>query len=125
MKRDINDMKKVVSEIMKNGQVSRGFQEEYSHLIEKLYQDRDLPQVYQGEDALRKADADEHHQVVENYEEDTMEYEEENLSLHDREKDLISKALQRHGGRRKKAARELGISERTLYRKIKEYDIGE
>lgn len=125
MKRDITDMKKVISEIMQNGQVSRGFQEEHSQLIEKLYQERDLPQVYQGEGEFPDADVDEHHQVVDSYEEDPVAYEEENLSLQDREKDLIVKALQKHGGRRKKAARELGISERTLYRKIKEYDIGE
>ena len=49
---------------------------------------------------------------------------EESLSLVDHEKELIIKALKKHGNRRKKAAEELGISERTLYRKIKEYDIG-
>ena len=48
---------------------------------------------------------------------------EENLSLQDNEKDLIQKALKKHSGRRKEAALELGISERTLYRKIKEYDL--
>jgi transcriptional regulator with PAS, ATPase and Fis domain len=48
---------------------------------------------------------------------------EESLSLIDQEKELILKALKKHGNRRKKAADELGISERTLYRKIKEYDI--
>ena len=47
----------------------------------------------------------------------------ESLSLEDREKELIRKALDKHRGRRKHAAEELGISERTLYRKIKEYDI--
>lgn len=123
MKRDITDMKKVVSEIMQNGQVTRGFQEEHSQLIEKLYEDRDLPQVYHGESSLPEDDIDDHHQVVESYEEDQTEVMEENLSLQDREKDLIVKALQKHNGRRKKAAKELGISERTLYRKIKEYDI--
>lgn len=49
--------------------------------------------------------------------------EEENLSLEQKEKEMISKALTKHKGRRKKAANELGISERTLYRKIKQYDI--
>lgn len=49
--------------------------------------------------------------------------EEENLSLEQKEKEMISKALIKHKGRRKKAANELGISERTLYRKIKQYDI--
>jgi DNA-binding NtrC family response regulator len=48
---------------------------------------------------------------------------EESLSLVDKEKELIQKALVKHRNRRKSAARELGISERTLYRKIKEYDI--
>ncbi|MNR15400.1 DNA-binding transcriptional regulator DhaR [compost metagenome] len=63
------------------------------------------------------------------YEEpDTEDYElheevQESLSLEDRERELIQKALDKHRGRRKYAAEELGISERTLYRKIKEYDI--
>jgi transcriptional regulator with PAS, ATPase and Fis domain len=48
---------------------------------------------------------------------------EESLSLSDKEIELIKKALERHKGKRKYAAQELGISERTLYRKIKEYDI--
>jgi DNA-binding NtrC family response regulator len=48
---------------------------------------------------------------------------EENLSLEDMEKEMISKALKKHKGRRKDAAEELGISERTLYRKIKFYDL--
>ncbi len=52
-----------------------------------------------------------------------IDEEEETLSLQEKEKDLIIKALKKHNGRRKKAAEELGISERTLYRKIKQYDI--
>ena len=54
---------------------------------------------------------------------DTEEYVEENLSLDEVEKDLIRKALERHHGRRKNAASDLKISERTLYRKIKEYGL--
>jgi len=53
--------------------------------------------------------------------EDTEEVIEESLSLSDREKELIKKALDKNNGKRKLAAAELGISERTLYRKIKEY----
>ena len=49
---------------------------------------------------------------------------EETLSLSDTEKEMIRKALQKHKNRRRNAAKELGISERTLYRKIKEYDLG-
>lgn len=55
----------------------------------------------------------------------THEEVEESLSLADREKEFISKALTKHKGKRKDAAQELGISERTLYRKIKEYDLDE
>ena len=47
----------------------------------------------------------------------------ETLSLHDKELELIKKSLERHKGKRKLAAEELGISERTLYRKIKQYDL--
>ena len=54
---------------------------------------------------------------------DISEHQEESLSLQDKEKDLIIKALEKHHGKRKKAAKELGISERTLYRKIKQYDL--
>ncbi len=57
-----------------------------------------------------------HEIIIENHQEET-------LSLQEKEKDLIIKALKKHNGRRKKAAEELGISERTLYRKIKQYDI--
>lgn len=54
---------------------------------------------------------------------DTEEFVEESLSLADKEIELIKKALDKHRGKRKYAAQELGISERTLYRKIKEYEI--
>ncbi len=61
------------------------------------------------------------HPAHDDYE--SMEVLEENLSLIENEKELIRKALRKHGGRRKDAAQDLGISERTLYRKIKEYDM--
>ena len=54
---------------------------------------------------------------------DTEEYVEETLSLDEVEKEMIRKALERHHGRRKNAAMDLKISERTLYRKIKEYGL--
>ena len=55
-----------------------------------------------------------HHEIIE-----------ESLSIEDTEKELIKKALEKHKGKRKYAAHELGISERTLYRKIKEYQISQ
>ncbi len=62
-------------------------------------------------------------QVVDDDIQDTEEYIEENLSLDEVEKEMIRKALERHHGKRKNAAKDLKISERTLYRKIKEYDL--
>ena len=55
---------------------------------------------------------------------DTEVYVEETLSLDEVEKDMIKRALAKHGGKRKNAAEDLNISERTLYRKIKEYNLG-
>lgn len=54
---------------------------------------------------------------------DTEEYVEESLSLDEVEKEMIRKALEKHHGKRKSAAKDLNISERTLYRKIKEYGL--
>ncbi len=122
MKRDITDTKKIIMQMLEDGQVSRSFQEEHAHLIEKLSKDREVPQVYH-EDPMHISRESDHDDLVESYEEAPHEYVEESLSIQEREKDLIEKALQKHGGRRKKAAKELGISERTLYRKIKEYQI--
>jgi transcriptional regulator of acetoin/glycerol metabolism len=61
----------------------------------------------------------EHHNI------DHHEEVEETLSIADKEKELIVKALKKHKGKRKDAALDLGISERTLYRKLKEYNIGD
>jgi transcriptional regulator with PAS, ATPase and Fis domain len=61
--------------------------------------------------------------ILQDSDELDLEFVEENLSLEDMEKDMIRKALEKHNGRRKEAADELGISERTLYRKIKLYDL--
>lgn len=61
--------------------------------------------------------------IIDDKKYDRGELVDESLALEDMEKDMIKKSLKRHGGRRKEAALELGISERTLYRKIKQYDI--
>ncbi len=124
MRRDITDMKKIIMELMQEGQVTRRFQEENAHLIEKLYDDRDLPQIYK-EPKKQGFDIPENDSgpIIENIQDAPHEFMEENLSIQEKEKDLIIKALEKYNGRRKKAAEELGISERTLYRKIKEYDI--
>ncbi len=123
MRKDVTDLKKIVIELVRNGQVSGSFHEENPHLIKSLYKDVDSDDYMTEPESETSELTDHHHQIVESYEEDATGYIEESLSIHKKEKDLIIRALQKHEGRRKKAADELGISERTLYRKIKEYDI--
>ncbi len=120
MKRDITDMKKVITQMLQDGHLSGRFREEHAHLIEKLNQEKDLPKIYKEKEIQEDERGEE---FIESYEETPHEYVEESLSIHEKEKDLIEKALQKHNNRRRKAAKELGISERTLYRKIKEYHI--
>jgi transcriptional regulator with PAS, ATPase and Fis domain len=119
MKRDVTDLKKLVMEMLQHGE-SFNLQGESAQIIKNLYD---------GEGEILKPSSPtsasvsftarhEDHTI-----EDTEEFVEESLLLEDKEKEMIEKALERHGGKRKNAANELGISERTLYRKIKEYEI--
>lgn len=120
MKKDIFDLKKLVMEIMQHGGSSENLSEEMTHSYKKLFNDMDGQHVAESTIQI--------HQPYQNaVSEDVEDHEifEESLSLSDREKELIIKALEKYKGKRKNAARELGISERTLYRKIKEYNISE
>ena len=106
---------------MEKGAVSTDIEQENEGLIKKLYSTvNDLPvdaeNLINNRTAVRKEREDEH--IM-----DTEEIVEESLSLEDKEIELIIKALDKHNGKRKYAAQDLGISERTLYRKIKEYSI--
>ncbi|MBX7182062.1 MAG: sigma-54 dependent transcriptional regulator [Bacteroidia bacterium] len=120
MKKDIVDLKKLVFDIISSGgQAGSGeVQQNNANIIRKLYEE--VVTDNQGEHTIsihKKPDI-----PVINIQ-DHEEIEEESLSLEDREKELIIKALEKHKGKRKKAAEELGISERTLYRKISEYNL--
>jgi len=113
MKKDITDLKKLVMTIMQNGGDELSLSDSNSQLIKRLYDDYEPLQAHPIDSpAIIHTPSTVSHQEVE-----------ESLSLEDREVELITKALQKHRGKRKNAARELGISERTLYRKIKEYNI--
>lgn len=102
MKKDVNELKKLVHDIM-GGKMPMGVSDEaaYSHPIHSTHPTRPVQSIQDAE-------------AVE---------EEETLSLEEVEKDMIRKALEKHNGRRKNAAADLKISERTLYRKIKEYNL--
>jgi transcriptional regulator with PAS, ATPase and Fis domain len=122
MKSDVNDLKKLVSDIIQRGGNEAIFDEGNSRVIRNLFRQEKQEKestVVEGGDI----DGMNTHKPVSGIQ-DTEEIVEESLSLSDNEMDLIKKALEKHKHKRKLAARELGISERTLYRKIKEYGIG-
>jgi transcriptional regulator with PAS, ATPase and Fis domain len=130
MKSDLNDLKKLTMELMKKGS-STEVQKEHEHLIQKIYGDDKEEEFDNSVQDLEVLSIPEHTEVLESNGTDIEDKyhfaeeieEEETLSLHDKELELIKKSLERHNGKRKLAAAELGISERTLYRKIKQYDL--
>ena len=127
LKSDLNDLKKLVHELInKGGNGDIQLNQEQNAIISRIYNEilpvsepaqllqsglDKHPTTFMSSPPLHSHDFQEHVEV------------EESLSLEDRERELIQKALEKHRGKRKYAAEELGISERTLYRKIKEYNI--
>src|SRR5690554_823010 len=130
MKNDLNDLKKLTMELMKNSN-STQVQESNKSLIQKIYGQNEEPhQATSRALSLNEHSSQNNNQPQEPDDEDETNYliaetveDEETLSLEAKEIELIKKALERNKGRRKAAADELGISERTLYRKIKQFDL--
>lgn len=123
MKRDMNDLKKLVGEMIQHGAIPSEAQPENARLIRNLYGGDVEDFTPEEEDIVGPSVPPDPPGRNHEHIQDTEEFEEESLSLADKEIELIKKALDKHRGKRKYAAQELGISERTLYRKIKEYDI--
>jgi len=130
MKSDLNDLKKLTLELMKNG-VSK-VQDINPNLIQKIYGKQEDTETPFEEEPRATIFPNQNQSVQEEFddEEDDSNYlfaetveEEEVLKLEQKEIELIKKSLERHKGKRKAAADELGISERTLYRKIKQFDL--
>lgn len=117
MKKDMTDLKKLVFDLMQKSDSDIIDEKEKSIIINKLYKNDEANILEQKDD----------NKIINRHNEtiiqDTEEFVEESLSIEEKEKELIIKALEKHNGKRKHAAIELGISERTLYRKIKEYGI--
>lgn len=132
MRQDLNDLKALTSELIKN-RSTNGFSNHEQDLINRIYtgeaaNSSSLLYFEQGslnsggETVISKSTQDPYEDV------EDIEIEESkpvSLSLQNNEKELIVKALEKHKGRRNKAAEELGISQRTLYRKIKQYNLEE
>ena len=117
MRNDINDLKKLTLDLMKSGNVEK-VQEEHHQLIEKMYENKDT-QEHNVEvlNLPQNSSVEKNYAFIETIEED------ESLSLQEKEIEMIKKSLEKNRNKRKLAAQELGISERTLYRKIKQYDL--
>lgn len=118
MKKDVNELKKMFFEIIQNPSLAAQHPGFMNDLKELHQQENIQPGVLQQSTSspviLHHNDDIHHHEEVE-----------ESLNIMDKEKELIEKALKKHRGKRKDASSDLGISERTLYRKLKEYDIKE
>ena len=124
MKNDLNDLKKLTLEIMQ-GDDSTDIKEKNQGLIDKIYGENESIQDSNNLDLQSDINIDVQTKSENNFEYAETIEEEETLSLHDKEVEMIKQALIRTGGRRKNAAKELGISERTLYRKIKQHNLGD
>jgi transcriptional regulator with PAS, ATPase and Fis domain len=125
MKKDFNDLKKLVLDNYSNQSKAQVVKDHPG-----LFEDMDAnehhpttasePVLLNVSSSLPDDDAN-----VEDVHDITHETEDDSLSIEKKEKELIMRALQKNNNRRKYAARDLGISERTLYRKIKQYDLEE
>ncbi|QNJ97066.1 sigma-54 interaction domain-containing protein [Constantimarinum furrinae] len=134
MQRDVNDLKKLTLELMNSGNASK-VKEENSKLIKKIYseennREEELAAIVDEENDTAPSDVEvlnipskPEETKKGNYDFAEEIQEEENLSLQEKELELIKKSLEKYKGKRKDAADELGISERTLYRKIKQYNL--
>ena len=130
MKNDLNDLKKLTLDLINNG-TSESVQEKNQGLIEKIYGKDTSNSEDAVDDSLNLEPIDPPVTQISKAENiDKYDYaetieEEEPLSLQAKELEMIKQALIRSNGKRKLAAKELGISERTLYRKIKQFDLHE
>jgi DNA-binding NtrC family response regulator len=117
MKKDMNDLKRLVHEIIEKQNID----------ISQPIIDENYPIFHTPENTIiqhpNNQQGGNNIKIPVGHIQDTEEYVEESLSLLDVEKEMIKKALEKHHGKRKNAAQDLAISERTLYRKIKEYGL--
>ena len=125
MRNDLNDLKQLTFKLIQEGNTPK-VQEENQTLIHKIYGSEVTYPTDMNEPAMMLLSHDKapsHVGKHGNYDFAEEIQEEEPISLQDKEVELIQKSLERHRGKRKEAAKELGISERTIYRKIKQYNI--
>ena len=124
MKKDMNDLKKVVHDIVQFNQGSiSNLSNDDVQILNRIHNEADAENTATGVILHPTKNNFASNNSTQNYSEPIVV--EETLSLSDKEKEMITRALQKYKGKRKLASEELGISERTLYRKINEYNIKE
>ena len=132
MKKDMNELKKLILESYQSGGINSSLIQKHQGLFEEIDSSmipKDMPEspnqftmplLLESKSKDEPQEDDYEQEVIE----DIVHEEDDNsLSLERKEKEMILKALRKHNNKRKYAANDLGISERTLYRKIKQYDI--
>ena len=118
MRNDMNDLKKLVLDLLQSGRTDFEIHADNARFIQKLYKEVEPVVATPTNNVTFETKSFDSSHI-----QDTEEILEESLSLEEKEVELIRKALEKHKGKRKMAAQELGISERTLYRKIKEHNL--
>jgi len=123
MRNDITDLKKLTQELIKEKETGKEPPENTQLLIEKIYGKEGNPENNNTLEIISKPKTDPFHANPNIDTFDEAETIEETISLQEKEFEMIKQALERNKGKRKLAAKELGISERTLYRKINQYNL--
>ena len=118
MRNDMDDLKKLVLDLLQSGRTDFEIHADNARLIQNLYKEVEPVVATPTNNVTFETKSFDSSHI-----QDTEEILEESLSLEEKEVELIRKALEKHKGKRKMAAQELGISERTLYRKIKEHNL--
>jgi DNA-binding NtrC family response regulator len=122
MKKDVSDLKRIVMGLVENGSDREEFiknnREDINHV---LYKDEFYEPEYEKPVIIKPTSNNNRNQVIELHHFD--DHDDSTVTIADQELEMIRKALQRNKGKRNKAAKELGISERTLYRKIKQFNL--
>lgn len=132
MKKDMNELKKLILESYQSGGINSSLIQKHQGLFEDLETSMVPKEMSESPNQFtmplllesKKTEVPQEEEYEEEVIEDILHEEDDNsLSLERKEKEMILKALRKHNNKRKYAANDLGISERTLYRKIKQYDI--
>ena len=129
MRKDIADLKKLTGELMTNEEISEEWKSDNHSLINRIYQEDQGVERSESMMPLRKSSpsipvyADDDTTLQSTFDAQHETIEDSPITLQEKELEMIKRALDRNNNKRKDAAKELGISERTLYRKIKQYNL--